>query len=135
MKKRKRKEFTFPALIFMGAGFALVTVMAMAILLAAVAYFTADPTAMIGEFSLIALILSGAVSAFVTSRVNGEGGTLIGIVSSVIAALLMLSVGLVWRGGLLPLGAVLNVLAFTVTSCAFALLGKKRKKRKSRYIS
>ena len=133
MKKHKRKEFTFPILLLLGAGFNLVCVIAMALLLATAAYFTLDPTATTGAFSLLALIIAGAVSGFVTSRVNGEGGALIGAVSAVIAALVMLAVGLIWRGGLLPLGAVLNVIAFTVISSASALLGKKRKKHKVRF--
>ena len=133
MKKHKRKEFTFPALIFMGAGFALAVVVTMSLLLAVLAYFTNDPTATTGAFSLLALLLAGAVSGFVTSRVRADGGMLIGSVSAVIAAIIILCIGLVWQGGLLPLCAVLNTVAFTVVSCASALLGKKKKKRKSHY--
>ena len=133
MKRYKRKEFGFPALVFMGAGFALAVVVVTALLFSALAYFTADPTAMTGAFSLLTLLVSGAVSGFVTSRVNGEGGSLVSAVSAVIAALLIIAVGLIWRGGLLPLGAVLNTVAFTVISCASAVFGKKRKKRKSHY--
>ena len=117
----------------MGAGFSLAVVVAMALLLAVLAYFTNDPTATTGAFSLLTLLISGAVSGFVTSRVNGEGGSLVSAVSAVIAALLILAIGLIWRGGLLPLGAVLNTVAFTVISCASAVLGKKKKKRKSHY--
>ena len=128
MKKHKRKEFALPYLILMGAGFALLTVIATAFILAVIAYFTSNPTAMTGAFSLLALILAGAISGFVTSKVNGDGGALVGILSALICAAVILAVGLVWRGGLLPFGAVLNVAVFTVVSVGASLLGKKRVK-------
>ena len=133
MKHHKRKEFTFPAAILLGAGFALCAVAATAFLLAAVAYFTNDPTAMTGAFSLLSLLIAGAVSGFVTSRVNGEGGSLIGAVSAIVAATLMLAIGLVWERGLLPIGVVLNLIVFIIASSASSLLGKKRKKHKVRF--
>lgn len=129
MKKHKRKEFSFPVLLVMGAGFSLVTVLITSLALALAAYFTKDPTSLTGAFSLLSLVLAGGISAFVTAKVNGEGGSLIGILSAVICALVILAVGLVWRGGLLPLGAVLNVSAFVTVSIAASLLGKHRSAR------
>ena len=129
MKRRKRKEFSFPILLLMGAGFALGTVSATALLLAVVSYFTADPTALTGAFSLLALVLAGAVSGFATSRVRGEGGVLVAVVSAVISTAFMLAVGLVWRRGLLPLGAILNLAVFIIVSVLCALIGKRRKRK------
>ena len=129
MKKHKRKEFSFPILLLMGAAFSLGTVLLVSLALATVSYFTKDPTALTGAFSLITLILAGGISAFITTKANGEGGSLVGILSAVISALLMLTVGIIWRGGLLPLGAVLNFVAFTVVSIAASLLGKHRPTR------
>lgn len=135
MKKHKRKEFTFPALLAMGSGFSLGLVPTVALLLSAVAYFTKDPSSMTGAFSLLSLLLAGGISGLVTSRVNGEGGVLIGILSAVISAAVMLAVGLIWRKGLLPLGAVLNLAAYITVSVGAALLGKRRARvgRKHRY--
>ena len=129
MKKHKRKEFSFPILLVMGAGFSLATVLIISFLLATAAYFTKDPTSLIGAFSLLSLVLAGGISSFVTAKVNGEGGSLIGILSAVICAVVILSVGLVWHGGLLPIGAILNVIAFVIVSIAAALLGKHRSAR------
>ena len=129
MKKHKRKELGLTSLILLGAGFALATVTATAFLLALISSFTKNPTALTGILSLIALLLSGAISGYVTSRVNGEGGALIGILSTVVSALLILTVGLIWRGGSLNLGMPLNLLAFIGISVLFSILGKKRIKR------
>ena len=129
MTRHKRKEFSFPILLLMGAGFALGSVVAVALMLAVISYFTADPTALTGAFSLLALAIAGAISGFSTSRVRGEGGVLIGVVSAMIATAVMLAVGLVWRGGLLPLGAILNLAVFLITSVFSALAGKRRKRK------
>ena len=131
MKRHKRKEFSLPVLLLMGAGFALCTVIAISFILSIVAYMTGDPSAMIGAFSLLSLALAGAISGFVTSRVNGDGGVLVGVLSALISGAIMLAIGLVCKGGLLPLGAVLNIAVFVAVSCFSALLGK-RKRRKRR---
>ena len=130
MKRRKKREFSLPILLLMGAGFALCTAVAVSLILAIAAYMTSDPTAMIGAFALLSLALAGAISGFVTSRVNGDGGALVGVLSAIICAVVMLAVGLVWKGGPLPLGAVLNIAVFVATSSFSALLGKRKHKRR-----
>ena len=130
MKKHKRKELGLSALMLLGAAFALAVTVTMAFVLAVVSSMTEDPTALTGAFSLIALLLSGGVSALITSRVNGEGGTLVATLASVIAAAVILTVGLVWRRGALNLGALVNVAAFVAVSVVAAIIGKKRRKRR-----
>ena len=130
MKKHKRKELGLSALMLLGAAFALTITVTMAFVLAVVSSMTEDPTALTGAFSLIALLLSGGVSALITSRVNGEGGTLVATLASVIAAAVILTVGLVWRRGALNLGALVNVAAFVAVSVVAAIIGKKRRKRR-----
>ena len=134
MKKHKRKEFGLPALLIMGSGFALATVIVTSLILAIIAYLGKDPTALTGAFSLLAPALAGVVSGFITSKANGEGGTLVSVISAVISAVVMLSLGLILRKGLLPLGAVLNIAVFVVLSCFSALLAKRGKgARKRKY--
>ena len=134
MKKHKRKELGLSALMLLGAAFALTITVTMAFVLAVVSFMTEDPTALTGAFSLLALLLSGGVSALITSRVNGEGGTLVATLASVIAAAVILTVGLVWRRGALNLGALVNVAAFVAVSVVAAIIGKKRRKRRGRRL-
>lgn len=129
MKKHKRKELGLTSLILLGAGFTIVTIVITSFIFAIISSFTKNPTALTGILSLVALLLSGAISGFVTSAANGEGGALIGILSTVVSALLILTVGLIWRGGALNLGMLLNLLAFIGISVLFSILGKKRIKR------
>ena len=125
MKRQKRKELSLPILLLIGTGIALASVLGVSLTLAIASYFTKDPTALTGAFSLLTLLLAGAISGFITSRTGGEGGSLIGILSSLLATLVMLSVGLIWRGGMLPLSALLNLTAFALTMIGAAILGKK----------
>ena len=135
MKRQKRKELSLPILLLIGAGVSLASVLTMTLILAIASYFTKDPTSLVGAFSLLSLLLAGAISGFVNARIGGEGGALIGIISASVASLIMLSVGLIWRGGMLPLSALLNLTAFILTSVGSAILGKKRARsaRKRRF--
>ena len=132
MKKHKRKELGLTALLAIGALASMATVFAMALILALISSLTKDPTSLTGAFSLLALALAGAASGFVISRLNGDGGTLVGILSVVIATALMLIIGLIWKGGLLPLGAFLNMLVFLAVGVISSLLGKKKSKKRKR---
>ena len=125
MKKYKKKEFGLTVLMLFGAGFALAVTVAATLVLAIVSSLTSDPTALCGAFSLLALILAGAISGFVTSKANGEGGVLISALSSVITAAVILIVGLIWKRGAVNLGVILNVLSFIGVSVLSALLSKK----------
>lgn len=132
MKKYKKKEIGLTVLLLIGAGISIASVAVVAFVLAVVSSLTGDPTALTGAFSLLTLVMAGAVSGFITSRVNGEGGVPVGVLSAVISTSLMLLVGLVIKGGLLPLGAILNLLVFLAVSIIFSLVGKKREKRRRR---
>ena len=133
MKKRKRKELGLGALLVIGTVASVGAVFVMAFILALISSMTKDPTSLTGAFSLLALLLAGAVSGFIISRVNGEGGKLIGILSSVIATVVMMIVGLIRKGGFLPLGALLNLLAFLAVGVISSILGKKRARKRRRY--
>ena len=133
MKKHKRKELGLGALLVIGAVASVGAVFVMAFILALISSMTKDPTSLTGAFSLLALLLAGAVSGFVISRVNSEGGKLVGILSSVIATSVMMIVGLIWKGGLLPLGALLNLFAFLAVGVLASILGKKRARKRRRY--
>ena len=134
MKKRKRKEPGLTALMLMGAGFSLVTVLAVTFVLACISSLTSDPTSMTGWLSLAALLVAGAISGYVTSRVNGGGGVLVGVLATVIAAAVMLIISLISGGGKITLGVLVNVGAYVSVSVLASVLGKKRVgKRKRRY--
>ena len=131
MKKHKRKEFGLTALMLLGAAFAIAVIVVVSFILSVISSLTKDPTSLIGAFSLLSLILSGAISGFVTSKVNGDGGVLVAVLSSVISAFTILAIGLIWKGGAIKLSVPLNLIVFIAVSVIASLLAKKitRKKR------
>ena len=134
MKKHKRKELGLTALMLLGAAFALAVIIAVSFIFSIISVMTKDPTSLIGAFSLVTLILSGGISGFVTSKVNGDGGVLVAILSSVISAFTILAIGLIWKGGSMKLSVPLNLCVFIAVSVVGALLGKKMpKKSRHRY--
>lgn len=135
MKRRKRKEFGLTALMLLGAAFALAVIIAVSFILSVISSMTKNPTSLVGAFSLLSLILSGAISGFVTSKVNGEGGVIVAVLSSVISAFTVLAIGLIWKGGAIKLSVPLNLLVFIAVSVIASLLGKKQPKRKKHRYS
>ena len=129
MKKHKRKELGLSTIMLLGTAFSIVVIILTALIMAIISSLTKDPTSLTGAFSLVTLLISGAISGFVTSRANGEGGKLVGIVSSISAAFIIVIVGLVWKRGMLNLGALINVIAFIAVSVVFSMLGTKKVKR------
>lgn len=134
MKKHKRKEFGLTTLMLLGAAFSLAVILVVSFILSIISSMTKDPTSLIGASALISLIISGAISGFVTSKVNGEGGVLISTLSSVITAFTILAIGLIWKGGAIKLNVPLNLLVFIAASVISALLAKKtNRKKRPRY--
>ena len=133
MKKHKRKELKPGAMLAIGALASLISVAVVAFILAIISSLTKDPTSLTGAFSLLSLVLAGIGSGFAISRIMGDGTSLIGTLSVVIASLVILIIGLIWNGGLLPLGTVLNILVFLAVGIIASILGKQRPHKKRRY--
>ena len=135
MRKRKSKELGLVSLIMIGAAVGLGAILLVTFILAFISSMTKDPTSLTGGLSLTALIVSGAVSGFGISKANGEGGALVGILSSIITASVILVIGLIVSTGKLNLGVFLNLIAYMMTSTLASILGKKRLKRRKRKYS
>lgn len=135
MRKRNKKEPGLTSLLLIGSAGSLLTVFLSAFLLALISSFSKDPTALTGALSLIAFMLGGFISAFIISRLIGNGGVLIGILSSVISSSTLLIAGLIISGGSCALCVLVNSLAFIGVSSLAAVLAKKigKKSPKRRY--
>ena len=120
MKKTIKAELgTLPKLLI-GAIAAAASIVVVSFILSLISSLTKNPTALTGVFSLLSLIIAGALFGFISSKLNGDGGIAIIFVSSVITALIMSAIGLIWCGGKVHFGVFLNYLAFigTVALCA-----------------
>ena len=86
------------------------------------------PTDSIEIKSLASLLISGAISAFVSAKFKGEGGTLCAIFISLITVFIMLIISLIASRGGVDGAIFMNYLCYLLISALFAYLGKKRER-------
>lgn len=135
MKKSMKRELGILPKLLIGVGIAALTVVAVSFTLSVISSLTKDPTSLTGIFSLLSLIIAGAVFGFIYTGLSGEGGGAIAFISSAITALLMSIAGLIWCGGKVPFGVFLNYLAYVGATGIFTLLrtrlgfGRRRRYR------
>ena len=134
MTKYSRRELPFPILLLIGVGVTVGSVAVCALIFAIIASLTPDPTSLTGAFSLTAILIAGAASAFALTRLIPRGGVAVAIISAAIAAMLMIVTGLIIGGGAVSFGVFLNHLAFVCISALFAFLATKTAGRKRKYI-
>ncbi len=132
MKRRTLSDMPRPLMLLVGSGLALGILLLFTIALGLYAATTADPTALTGVMGLIALLGSGAVSAFINRRIFGEAGLMIALLSALLLSLLLLGIGLIASGGSLPPRCPVNYLCYMGVSLLSSLLGKPREKRRRR---
>ena len=94
-----------------------------------IAYFTEDPLSLVKPLSLVALILSAAVGAFVDTKLFGA---LRAIISSLILTVFLLCISLIVKGGAVEVGALINYLVYLGTSALFSYFAPKSAGRKRR---
>ena len=132
MKNHNKKEKGFPSLLITGAAISVATVALVSLAMALVSSFTKDPTSLTGVLSLVSLLVAGVISAVINSLKNGAVGAMISTLSALIAAVLMLAIGLVIKGGLVPFGTLISQAAFVGISALAATLTKSRPRRSKR---
>ena len=133
MKKHTKKELSLPLLLLIGTAASILSVVLVSFVFALISSMTKNPTALTGIFSLVSLLFAGALSGFVISKVIRDGGSLIAVLSAVIAALLMSVIGLIVKGGAVPISVFLNYLAYLGTAALASFLATKTIKKRARF--
>lgn len=131
--KTRRKELPLPTLLLIGTGISLAAVVFVSFIFSIIASLTSDPANMIGIFSLLSLIIAGAASGFLTSKLFGSGGAVIAFLSSVIAAALLCIIGLTVKGGSIGISVILNYLAYIGATALLAFIATKKRTRRTNF--
>lgn len=118
------------ALIF-GTLTAIAATLVLTLIFALILARLGDPLGAIGGASLACLLLSGAISSFLTVRYRGAGGFASAALSALIIAALILIVSLIGNGRLGG-AALMNILCYLAVSLLFAALAARRKERRRR---
>ena len=107
-------------------GLSVGIIVAVALLFALLSSILDDPTGNLGLFSLFALLISAAVSGFISSRIKGEGGVRFASLVALATVLIMLLINVITCGGKVNFGAFMNYICYFGVASLTALLGKKR---------
>ena len=130
-QKRKIHKTGAGALI-LGLILSTVSLFSLSFIGALILSFLDNPTASIGAVSFLILILSGSICGFFTSKYKGEGGVLPAMIASALFAVLLLIIGFIMSAGSLPLVVIVNFAVYFISATFFAILGKKREKKRRR---
>ena len=132
MKKHKsqRRERSGAKAILFGTLMSLGLLFAVSAAASFVLLKLEDPISFLGAGSLASLLISGAISAFITAKYKGEGGFLSSLFSSLIFSLVIFSAALIIGKGKLGIGLLMNILCYLLISVLFAKLATRKAKRK-----
>lgn len=94
---------------------------------------TEDPGRLIGALGIVGLLVSAALSGFITTRLTKEGGAAVCAASALIFALMLLLTGIILSSGAPGIRCPLNCLCYLGVSLLGGLLasriGKGRRRR------
>lgn len=133
MAKRSRaiKNLNPPIFICVGVLFSYLVLTAISLLGALICNMTEDPVRRVGIVAFITLLLTAAVSSFVISRIRGEGGALLSILSAAGFVIVRIVISLFLSGT--ELSDLLDCICYLGTGAIFAILGQKKfRHRRSR---
>lgn len=99
---------------------------------AAISADSDDPMGASGLYSLLGIVLAGALGGFVVCKMHGEGGVRHSTVCAAITSILLLLCGIIGAGGIPKASAFINYISFLGTALVFAFIGRKKEKKHKR---
>ena len=116
MKKKfyKKSDIGVVGKLFIGAGVAIGGMLVFAIVFGAIAMLFEDVAAKIPIFAMATVIVSAIVGGAVASRMVNDGKTSLSLLSSLMAALVLMLIGAIIGGGALPFSVFLNFIIFII---------------------
>ena len=130
MKRNLVKNIKAPIYILIGTLFSYVVLTLLALLSAVICNGMENPAKYVGTAAFVVLIITAALSCYLISRLRGEGGGPLAILSAAGFVILRIVISLFLSGT--DLSDLLDCLCYLGTGAIFALLGQKRPKRRHR---
>lgn len=130
MKKKfyKKSDIGVVGKLFIGAGVAIGAMLIFAVMFGAIAMLFEDVAAKIPIFAMATVVASAVVGGAVVSRAVNDGKTSLSLLSSLMAALVLMLIGAIIGGGALPFSVFLNFIIFVGTFTLSAYLTRKRER-------
>ena len=130
--QKKTESMNTALLLILGALGSGVLLLALTMLCSLIAFYTKNPTSLVGILSIAVMLATGAISGFCMSRLKGDGGVLISALCSLLFILILLMIGLIIGGGHISLGSIINYLCYLAVSVLFAFFGRRKGRRHRR---
>ena len=124
------KKINPPTYIAIGVAFSYAILALISLFGAFVCNATKDPARIVGMASFITLLLTAAISGYVISKVRGDGGPLLSVLSAAGFVTVRIIISLFLSGT--ELSEILDCCCYLGTGAIFAMLGQKKFKRKRR---
>lgn len=133
MKRKFYKKSNTNAIskLFISAGIAMASLLIFTLIFSAVALLFEDVSSVIPGFAIATIVVSAIVGGAVVTRTFGEGKISLSLLSSLLAALIFMLVGVIIGGGKLPFSVFLNFVIFVGAFTLSAYLLRKREKFRS----
>ena len=134
MKKHcgARRDMKISRVLIFGVIFSFITLFTVSILLSGLIMTTANPTGSAKRLSLVALLVSAAISGFTVAKRKSEGGAMSALFTSLIFAGLVLVISLISSRGSIKGVVFMNLLCYVMISVFFSFFAKKRQRRRRR---
>ena len=130
MAKRFYKKSNMSALskLAIGALISILSLLAFAVIFGIVAMMFQDVTGKIPLFSIMTVILSGAVAGAIVSRFITDGNLGFSLLTALFASLVLMLLGVIMGGGAVSVSVFLNFLIFIGVFGLSSYIFKKREK-------
>ena len=124
------KKMSPPLYIAVGVAFSFVALAVVSLFGAFVCNATEDPARLVGMASFITLLVTAALSGFIISKVRGEGGAILSVLSAAGFVIVRIIISLFLSGT--ELSDLLDCSCYLGTGAIFAMLGQRKSGRKRR---
>ena len=114
--------------LFICAGIAMGAFLIFTLVFSSVALLFEDVSAVIPGFAIATVVVSAIVGGAVVTRTIGEGKLSLALLSSLMASLIFMLIGVIIGGGKLPFSVFLNFIIFVGAFTLSAYLLRKREK-------
>ncbi len=129
--KAKNKENPIKS-VFIGILTIFITFLVTSFVITIVAYNSSDPTAKTGLFSIISLVLSGAIATFINTKLYGKENVIYPFLSSLTALVIFMITSLIMCGKISG-GTLMSALCFTLAAIFAIFIGKMKKHARRRH--
>ena len=129
-KSKLLKNINPPVFIFIGVTFSYLVLTLVSFILAFICNMTEDPARIVGIMAFVALLITAAVASFTLSRLRGEGGGILAILTAAGVVIVRIVISMLLSGT--GLSDLLDCLCYLGVSAIFGILGGRKGKRRKR---